>query len=639
MRPIKHSKESSSQFGLLRLRRFGPFFCTQLLGAFNDNVYKNALVALIAFAAVRTDGLDDALLINVCAGLFILPFFLFSAFCGQLADKVEKSWLIRQIKLAEIGVMCCGVAALYLDNLVLLIGVLFLMGTQSAFFGPVKYAILTQHLDESELTGGNGMVELGTFLAILLGTIAGTQLISKASDGSVFPVSVVLIVIALAGYFASRAIPNATAGDPELSLSFNPFTQTAKLLSSTAKHRVIFQSILAISWFWFMGATYLAQFPVYARDVLGGSVDVFTTLLATFSIGIAAGSLLCERLSHGRVEIGLVPFGAIGLTLFGLDLVLATPSSPISSIAGEIVGVSGFIYAPGAWRILADIFFIGLFGGLYIVPLYALIQKTSAPERLSRAIACNNIVNAFFMVLSAIAALVLLSLGFSVVQLFLCMAVANALVAFYIFRQVPEFFMRFLIWLLIHSCYRVAPKGMENIPEHGAAIITPNHVSFVDALILSGCIKRPVRFVMYYKIYRIPLLHFIFKTAGAIPIAGQKEDKALYERAFEKMDAALKAGELLCIFPEGQITRDGQLNDFRPGILRVLEQTPVPIIPIALQGLWGSLFSRKGGRAFVKIPRRVFASITVNVGKPIAPDQLRLDALHESVRQLRGTRL
>ncbi len=639
MYTVNNPEQSTSQFGLLRLRRFLPFFCTQLLGAFNDNVYKNALVALIAFSAMRTEGFDDALLINVAAGLFILPFFLFSAFCGQLADKVEKSWLIRHIKLAEIGVMSCGVAALYLDNLSLLLGVLFLMGTQSAFFGPVKYAILAQHLDESELTGGNGMVELGTFLAILLGTIAGTQLISKAPEGSVLPVSVVLIFIAVTGYLTSRAIPKAPAGDPKLVLSFNPVSQTVKLLRSTARHRVIFQSILAISWFWFMGATYLAQFPVYARDVLGGNVDVFTILLATFSVGIAGGSLLCERLSHGRVEIGLVPFGAIGLTLFGLDLVLATPSAPLSSMAGEVLDVSAFVKASGAWRIVADIFFVGLFGGLYIVPLYALIQKTSAPERLSRAIACNNILNALFMVFSAVVALVLLGLGLSIVQLFLFTAIANALVALYIFRQVPEFFMRFLIWLLIHSCYRVKPVGLANIPEHGAAILAPNHVSFVDALIISGCIKRPVRFVMYYKIYRIPVLHFIFKTAGAIPIAGQKEDKALYEKAFEQMEIALRAGELLCIFPEGQITYDGQINVFRPGIMRVLEKTPAPVIPMALQGLWGSLFSRKGGRAVLKMPKRVFARITLNVGEPVAPDQLTLESLQAGVTHLRGSRL
>ena len=626
--------QTTSQFALLRTKRFLPFFSTQFLGAFNDNVYKNALVALIVFTALRSESIDDSLLINLCAGLFILPFFLFSAMCGQIADKVEKSWLIRRIKLAEIAIMCCGVIALWLNNLPMMIGVLFLMGTQSAFFGPVKYAIMPQHLSDSELTGGNGMVELGTFLAILLGTVAGAQLISKAPDGSVWPVAVVLLAVSIGGYLASRSIPFASPGDNDIVVSFNPVAQTLKLVRSTARHRVIFQSILAISWFWFMGATYLAQFPVYARDVLGGSVDVFTTLLATFSIGIALGSVLCERLSHGRVEIGLVPFGAIGLTVFGLDLVLATPAAPLNTLTGIELGVIEFILSSGSWRVLLDIFFIGMFGGFYIVPLYALIQKTSAPDRLSRAIACNNIINAFFMVLSAIVVLILLASGLSIAHLFLFMALTNALVALYIFSKVPEFFMRFMIWLLIHTLYRVKTHGFQNIPEEGAAIITPNHVSFVDPLILAGSIKRRVRFVMYYRIYQIPVLSFVFRTAGAIPIAGKKEDSTLYEQAFEQIEAALSAGELVCIFPEGQITKDGQLNEFRPGIHRVLERNPVPVIPVALQGLWGSLFSRRGGPAFFKLPRRLFARISVIADDAIDPDRFKLEALQQRVEQL-----
>ena len=624
--------QQPSQFALLKQRRYAPYFITQLLGAFNDNVYKNALVALIAFAAVRSSTVNDGLLINLAAGLFILPFFLFSALCGQIADKYEKSVLIQRIKLAEIGIMLVGVLAFYLNSLPLLIGVLFLMGTQSAFFGPIKYGILPQHLNESELVGGNGLVELGTFLAILFGTIAGTQLIAGATDNSIVPVSAVLIIVAIAGYLASRRIPEAPASDPELTIRFNPLKETIKLVRSTARHRVIYQSILAISWFWFMGATYLAQFPVYARDVLGGSVDVFTLLLGTFSLGIAGGSILCERLSHGRVEIGLVPFGAIGLTLFGLDLVFATPASPL----GADLAIGAFMVAAGAWRILLDIFLIGMFGGFYIVPLYALIQKTSAPERLSRAIACNNILNALFMVLSAVVVLILLGFGASIAQIFLAMAIMNALVALYIFRQVPEFFMRFLIWLLIHTLYRVRKFGMGHIPESGAVIVTPNHVSYVDAMILGGCIHRPVRFVMYYKIYQIPVLNFIFKTAKAIPIAGQREDKTMYDNAFKEMQAALAAGDVLCIFPEGEITRHGELNPFKAGIIRVLKTNPVPVVPIALQGLWGSLFSRKGGPAFFKLPRKLFARIALQVGEPLAPEGLTPEKLQSEVQKLRG---
>ena len=624
-----------NQFSLLQQKRFAPFFITQLLGAFNDNVYKNALVALVGFVAIRESAQNTALIINLSAGLFILPFFLFSALSGQIADKYEKSFLIQRIKLAEIVIMLCGVIAFVMGSVPMLIAILFLLGVQSTFFGPIKYGILPQHLKESELVGGNGLVELGTFLAILLGTIAGTQLITKPANGTVIPIAVVIVVVAIAGYISSRSIPAATPSDPDLKIRFNPATETWKLVSYTHTNRVIFQSILGISWFWFMGATYLAQFPLYARDVLGGTADLYTLLLALFSIGIGIGSGLCEKLSGNQVEIGLVPFGALGLTIFGLDLVWATPSEPF----GQQLGVVGFFAVEGAWRVAIDIVMLGLFGGFYIVPLYALIQKTSASDRLSRAMACNNIINALFMVLSAVVVMMMFAAGFSIVQVFFAMAIMNALVAAYIFRLVPEFLMRFLIWMLVHTLYRVRKTGLEKIPEKGSVVLAPNHVSFVDPLIIGGCVSRPVRFVMYYKIYQVPVLNFIFRTARAIPIAGAKEDKAMYDRAFKEMCAAVDAGDVLCIFPEGQITHDGQLNTFRGGIEKLLELRPVPVIPVALQGLWGSLFSRKDGPAFFKRPRRMFARINMLLGDAIAPENVSASGLQQAVEKLRGDKL
>ena len=622
----------TSQFGLLKQRRFAPFFVTQLLGAFNDNLYKNALVALLSFGALQLSAENAGLLIAASAGIFILPFFLFSAMSGQIADKYEKSFLIKRIKLAEIGIMVLGAIAFVLGSVPMLMGILFLMGVQSAFFGPIKYGILPQHLHESELIGGNGVVELGTFLAILLGTIVGTQLITKSPDGNVVLTCIFIVVVAVAGYFASRQIPAAVASAPTVRVRFNPVRETWQLVSYTKKHRIIFQSILGISWFWFMGATYLAQFPIYARDILGGNGDVYTVMLASFSVGIGLGSALCERLSGGQVEIGLVPLGALGITLFGIDLYFATPASPL----GSGLGLSEFLSIGAAWRVLADIVFIGLFGGFYIVPLYALIQKTSAPDRLSRAIACNNVMNALFMVVSAIIVGLLMFAGVSIGFVFLCVAIANAVVAAYIFRLVPEFLVRFLIWMLIHTLYRVRNVGLSNIPVTGAAILASNHVSFIDALVIAGSSRRPVRFVMYHKIYKIPVLNFIFRTVNAIPIAGKEEDLAMYENAFAKMHEAIEQGDLLCIFPEGRITANGELNEFRPGILRVLEKTPAPVIPVALQGLWGSLFSRDGGRAFFKWPKRLFARIAMVVGAPIAPQNVSLPGLREEIEKLRG---
>ena len=421
---MNSSSQQQGQFALLRQQRFGPYFFTQLLGAFNDNVYKNALIALIAFSAISASADDSAMLVNIAAGLFILPFFLFSALGGQIADKYEKSTLIRRIKLAEVGIMLLAGVAFYLNSMTLMIGILFLMGTQSAFFGPIKYGILPQHLKQSELVGGNGLVEMGTFLAILVGTIAGTQLIAVSDTYGKLLASVAVIIVAISGYLISRRIPSAPATDPTLNINFNPVTETWRLITYTKKNRVIFQSILGISWFWMLGAIYLAQFPVYARDVLGGSVDVFTVLLALFSVGIAVGSALCERLSDHRVEIGLVPFGALGLTLFGLDLFWSTPDAPL----GQNLSVLGFLAASGSIRICIDVLMIGMFGGFYIVPLYALIQQVSKPDRLSRAIACNNILNALFMVASAVLALGLLAAGFSIAQIFLVAALLNALV-------------------------------------------------------------------------------------------------------------------------------------------------------------------------------------------------------------------
>lgn len=625
---------SPSTVGLLASRRFCPYFVTQLFGAFNDNVYKNALVAFIAYVGIA--GAErEALLINLAAGLFILPFFLLSAFAGQVAERYEKSLLIRRIKLAEIAIMAIGAVAVLSGSAMLMIAVLFLMGVQSAFFGPIKYGILPQHLHESELVAGNSLVELGTFLAILLGTIAGTQLVT-AFPSSVIPLIGVLLAVALMGWCASRFIPSAPAAAPELRLSFRPVGDTIRLLKDTAANRVVFQSILGISWFWFLGATYLAQFPVFSRDVLGGNANVLTLLLAMFSIGVGVGSLLCSLLSRQRVEIGLVPIGAAGLTLAGFDLVLAIPSQAPGQTLGQALTLGEFVAAPGARRILLDVLLIGVSGGLYIVPLYALIQVRADPARLSRTIACNNIMNALFMVMSALFVIAMLSMGVSIQGLFLVLSVMTAVVAVYIFRLVPEFLMRLLIWLLITLMYRVRPRGLEHIPERGPAILAPNHVSFVDALILAGTIRRPVRFVMYHGIFKIPVLNFIFRTARAIPIAGRREDPELYERAFAEMRAALDAGELLCLFPEGKLTADGEVGEFRPGILALLTTHPVAVYPVALQGLWKSLFSRRGGRAFAKLPRRLFARIGLVVGSPLAAEGLTTEGLRQRVAELRG---
>ena len=370
--------KTRNQFSLLTQRRFGPFFATQFLGAFNDDVFKNALLILIAFQVVGVGSSDSNTSINLAAGIFILPFFLFSASAGQLADKYEKSFLIRLIKLFEISIMICAAVGLYLRSVPFLIGVLFLMGTQSALFGPVKYGILPQLLGDDELIGGNGLVGMGTFMAILLGTMAGGLLVG-IPDGGTIAVGMIIVAIACMGYWVSRSIPPVPTVDPGLKVNWNALTETWRIIQFTRQSRTVFLSVIGISWFWFFGATYLAQFPNFTRVVLHGNEQVVTLLLALFSVGVGVGSLFCERLSGRMVELGLVPFGSIGLTVFGIDIFFAVPDAA----AGELVGAIQFLQAPGSWRVSADVILIGLFGGFYVVPLYALVQQRSKASHIA----------------------------------------------------------------------------------------------------------------------------------------------------------------------------------------------------------------------------------------------------------------
>lgn len=617
-----------SQLTLLRQRRFLPYFITQFLGAFNDNVYKNALVILIAFQATQQH-LNSDTLINISAGLFILPFFLFSATAGQLADKYEKSRLMQLIKLFEISIMLFAAVGFYYLDLTILFVALFLMGLHSTLFGPAKYGILPQHLHQHELMGGNALVEMGTFLAILLGTILGGILISLPHGG--MWVSVVTVLIAIFGYLSAKQIPFAPAADPNVKIAWNIFSETWQILKFTRENYTVFQSILAISWFWFVGALFLAQFPNYSKIYLHGDEHLVTFLLALFSVGVGSGSLLCERLSGQRVDIGLVPFGALGLTLFSLDLSFAhLPQT------NQVLTVGQFWETQGSLRIILDIVFIGIFGGIFIVPLYTLVQQRTEKSHLSRVIAGNNILNAVFMVLSAIMAIVLLNVGLTIPQLFLVCALMNAAITIYIFTLVPEFVMRFIVWIVIHLVYRIEKEGLDNIPQQGAVVLTCNHVSYFDPLLIAGCVCRPVRFVAYYKLFDVPILRFVLKTAGAIPIAGVKENPQILQQAWKRIDTALKQGEVVCLFPEGGITKDGELQPFRKGIEQILKDNPVPVVPMALCGLWGTFFSRFGGTAMSHFPRHWWAKVALKVSAPLSPAQVTAQLLFEKTLELRG---
>ncbi|MBE9568804.1 MAG: MFS transporter [Proteobacteria bacterium] len=620
-------KKSAGQFELLTQRRFLPFFVTQFFGAFNDNVFKNALIILIAFQGSQFIDAGADLLINIAAALFILPFFLFSATAGQWIDKYEKSKSIRMIKLVEIVIMAIAAYAFVQGNIVLLIALLFLMGTQSAFFGPAKYSYIPQHLATNELIEGNAWVQMGTFVAILLGTIMGGVLIAE-EQGRHY-VAYAIVIFALAGYLSSRSIPETPSLNKDLKINWNVFSETWRNMKFLRSNRIVFLSVLGVSWFWFLGATYLVQLPNYTKTTLGGSEQVVTFLLTVFTVGIATGSLLCNWLSGKKIEIGLVPFGSIGLTLFGVDLYFSRPDM----VPEATLGLLAFLTADHA-RLIADVMLIGFFGGLYIVPLMALVQQRSDQEHMSRVIAGNNIINSLLMVLSAIIAVTVLSLGYSIAQLFLLVAILNALVAIYIYSLVPEFFMRFMVWLLIHSIYHVKARGLDKIPDEGPAVLVCNHVSYVDAMVIAGCIRRPVRFVMYYKIYNMPVLNFIFRTAKTIPIAGRYEDEALLKKAFDDIDQALAEGDLVCVFPEGKLTSDGELNTFRDGIERIIQRTPVPVVPMALQGLWGSAFSRQKSNILYRLFRGFKSCVGLNIGDMMAAEDASAEMLQQKVQTL-----
>jgi CAAX prenyl protease-like protein len=621
----------SSQFALLGERRFAPFFWTQFFGAANDNLFKFAFTVLVTYQ-LSVSWLPPAQAGLAIGALFVLPYLLFSATAGQLADKFEKTTLIRLVKNLEIGIMALAAWGFMAGHVPLLLGCIFLLGLHSTLFGPVKFAYLPQHLSERELTGGNGMVEMGTFVAILLGNVVGGLLIALPGVGA-RQVAIACFALALTGRAAAQFVPRSPATDPGLTISWNPASETWRNLKLAHGNLVVFRTLLGISWLWFFGSVFLSNFPAFARDVLHGDEQVASLLLVVFSLGIGIGSLLCETLSRRHVEIGLVPLGAIGMTVFAIDLYLASRALPAPAAPYT---VAQFVAVPAHWRLMTDLALMCLSAGLFSVPMYALMQLRTPATHRARIIAANNILNALFMIGAALIAGALLGAGLTVPQLFLAVGLANALVAGYIFLLVPEYLLRFIAWIASRIVYRFRVSGDEHIPTEGAAILVANHVSFVDAVLLMAASPRPIRFIMDHKIFRVPVLGWMFKLAKAIPIAPQKVDARIYERAFAEARRVLDEGDLLCIFPEGGITQDGTLQPFKGGIMKILETHPVPVVPLALTHLWGSFFSRiEGGRAMARPFRRgMFNRVGLIGGAPIAAAQVTPEALHARVGEL-----
>jgi 1-acyl-sn-glycerol-3-phosphate acyltransferase len=617
------------QAALMRSRRFWPLFSTQFLGAFNDNLFKNAVVIMIAFRAVTVAGIPPAQMVALSAAIFIAPYFLFSALAGQLSDKYDKAAVIRATKVAEIVIMGIGALGFLIGSVPLLLLVLFFMGMQSTLFGPCKYSILPQHLQEDELVAGNALIEMGTYLAILLGTLAGGVLIGM--EGGERIVAGGVVVVALMGLVTAWAVPPAPSANPGLKVSLDPFFPTWELVRLCRKKQSVWLSILGISWFWCFGSAFLSLFPSYTKDVLGGQESLATLFLALFSVGIGLGSMLCEKLSRERLELGLVPIGSFGMSLFTLDLWLVGQPWPTPA---EPIGVMAFLGTFAGARIGVDLALLAVFGGFMIVPMYTLVQWRSDPAETSRIIAGNNVINAVFMVAGALVLAGLFAAGLSTVQIFLALAVVNALVAIYTYTVVPEFMLRFVVWVLSNLVYRVRVQGHSHIPIDGPVVLVCNHVSFVDWFVIAAAIKRPPRFVMHESYYRIPVVSWLFRQARVIPIASIKENPEVLEAAFELIHRELQDEQVVCIFPEGRITDTGEMYPFKQGIERIIKRDPVPVVPVALNGLWGSFFSRRHGPAMTKPFRRTWSRVWVSVGEAVPAAQVTAETVQDRVKEL-----
>lgn len=607
---------------LLRTRRFAPLFWTQLLGAFNDNLFKSALVVALTFGAFRDAALPIDALVNLATALLVLPFFLFGSLAGQLADRFDKAKLARALKVGELVAMVLALVGFQLASLPLLFVSLFLMGTQSAFFGPIKYALLPQHLKPEELVAGNAAVEAGTFVAILGGTLAGALIVAIPNVG-VPLVGGAIVLVALFGVLTAKAIP-AAPGSEHAKVDPNLVRGTRELLRVARRDRAVWGAIVGLSVFWLGGAVILGQLPRLAQ-ALGGAEDALTILLASFSFGIGAGSFLAERIARGRILVGSVPFSLAAIGALTAWLPSAT--------------------SVGSAAIL--LFAIGVSGGLFAVPLMTLLQARAREDERARVIAANNVVNSLFMVVGAAYAAWRLSGGDvatttdvaidasvtgPLASLFVELGLFLVLASLVAFVATLRDAMHLLIAGLVRVMYRVDARGLDRVPTEGAALVVANHESFVDAFVIGGLCARPIRFVMDHRMTKMPGLGWLFRAARVIPIAPAKEDPELMARAFEEIDAALAAGEVVGLFPEGKCTRDGEVDVFRPGVERILAARPVPVVPVALDGLWGGFFSYANGVPMKAFPRRFWSRVKVRAGAPV---ELReASAIREAVLAL-----
>ncbi len=624
----------ASQFQLMGQLRFWPFFWTSFLTSFNDNVFKQGLVSYIVLRQLQVVGLDSKTLVAASTVIIILPYVLFSATAGQISDRNAKANVVRWVKLAEIVIMGLGLLGLLMQNMELLLVVLFLTGLQSTFFGPAKYSFLPEVLEEEELVSGNALIEMGTFLSVLLGIITGGTLIGMfgADDGPA-AVGIAVVFIAAVGAVISLFIEKHPASSPDLPISLNPVTPNLDLFRIARVNETVFLSILGISWFWFVGTGMLALIGAYSESIFGTNPYGLNYLTGLFCVGIGIGSMLCDQLSRDRLELGLVPLGSIGMSLFLGDLFWV--GSPDWMRGGaQTMSVGAFLAFLTGWRISFDLLMIALFGGFFTVPLYTLIQRNSPNEVRSRVIAGNNLINSVFMLLAGGMITVMLAQSIPTPWIYFVLAAMNIAVALYIYHLLPTFMWRFMVWVVTNLMYRLNITGAEHIPKEGPVILACNHPTYIDFMFVASACKRPPRFLMFYTFMKLPLVGWLFRDAKVIPIAPRAEDPSLMDKAFDLVAEELDAGGVICIFPEGRVSRDGQLSPFRPGIEKIVARTPVPVVPIALTGMWGSFFSYFWGKPFSKPFQRIRAKVGLHIGPAIPPEDVTAAGLAEKVAAL-----
>lgn len=610
-------------------KRFSPLFWTMFLGALNDNFFKNALVIIIAYKSITLMGLSSQALVAMAGGIFILPFFLFSATAGQLSDKLSKTQLVKYTKFTELLIMIVASVGFFTDNFYILLSTLFLMGTQSSFFGPLKYGIIPQLLKREELVSGNAVIGGGTFLAILVGTIIGG--LSVTTESSTLFISAGIISVSLLGIISSLFLRHVDPVDSGVKPDFTFFRPTIDIIKITMKDKKIFHTCMGISWFWFFGAAILSLLPNLCKDIFHSSESVGTVFLASFTIGMGAGSFFAERLSQNRPEMGMVPLAALGMSIFLGDLSYSALHFTFDSSV-PLYTIKEFFEQQYSIRSLLDLFLVSVFGGMFIIPQFTFLQDYAPRNILSRIIAGNNIWNAIFMVSAAVCIMVLSGFGISIPWIILILAGMNIIYFIYIYFQNSSVTLRFIFWMMSKFFYRVEIEGRENIPDEGPVVIASNHVSFVDWIMIMAACPRPVRFVIDHAYYYKTGVTFWLKQAHLIPIATKRDNPEILESAFAHIEAGLKNGDVIGIFPEGWITRDGKLRRFQPGIKKVVSMHPTVVVPMVIDGLWGSFFSFEGSgvlRGF-KLNKR---SVKLKILKPVDSDNFDFKELEEIFRK------